>query len=271
MFVLDSPRTNWAGKTSLGRDPSRWAGTGSMQLRSRSDITSTSAVLRMLPAALLLLATCRWESTVVPPASIPSSAQEPTAPAAPSPCQRVPPGHRAPHTWVKDRTGSTTCLQTPLHHQEFSAECAAAIQTVPLTPLMKLLKKTFILLACSSSFTPTRTLLWRVKNTPTQGKSCGNTFPYSAAYREPTQQGGYAFTSTGTNRSLSSAGQAQRVPRQQVLRRAAAEAPLRTGTSTHGEILTWGGGDGEGGGQPQNHRITESQNRRGWKGPLWVI
>ena len=24
-------------------------------------------------------------------------------------------------------------------------------------------------------------------------------------------------------------------------------------------------------GQQQNHRITESQNSRGWKGPLWVI
>jgi len=22
---------------------------------------------------------------------------------------------------------------------------------------------------------------------------------------------------------------------------------------------------------PQNHRITESQNDRGWKGPLWII
>ena len=25
------------------------------------------------------------------------------------------------------------------------------------------------------------------------------------------------------------------------------------------------------GGESQNHRITESQNSRGWKGPLWVI
>jgi len=24
-------------------------------------------------------------------------------------------------------------------------------------------------------------------------------------------------------------------------------------------------------GNSQNHRITESQNSRGWKGPLWVI
>ena len=160
----------------------------------------------MLSAALLLLASCRWESTLVPPASIPSSIQEPTAPRAPSPCRRVPPGHEAPHAWVKDRTVSTTCLQTPSCYQDFSREGAAAIQPVPLTPLMKLLKKKFILLACSSSFTPTRTLLWRVRNTPTQGKSCGNTFLYLAAYGETTQQGGHAFRFTGINHSSSSAG-----------------------------------------------------------------
>lgn len=193
-------------QTSLGTDPPHWAGTGSMQPCSRSDVTSASATFGMLSATLLLQASCCWESTLMPPASIPSSTQEPTALRAPNPCRRVSPGHEGLCAWVKDRTASTTCLQTPSHYQRFSGEDAAAIQTILLMLLMKLLKKTFFLLACSSSFTPTRTLLWCVKNTPTQGKSCGNTFPYLAAYGEPTQQGGHAFRFTRIKCGSSSAG-----------------------------------------------------------------
>lgn len=167
---------------------------GSAQLRSGSDVAPASAVLRA-------------------PSHPPALAQRPCQrctqePLRPEPCPRVPPRHQAPQPTGERRDSEhhlSANTLTPPRFQQRACSCSTTAICLRNCLKRSLLFACFTYFACSSSFTPTKTLLLHVKNTPTQRRSCGNTFPYLAANGEPTQQGGHAFRLIGIKRSSSSA------------------------------------------------------------------